>query len=151
MDPIRPNPFRVLKLPARASKEDIAERGRQLVASAATEQQRRLYRWAAEELSTDPLTRLTCELFEIPDADYEREDWEQFCRSHAKNPLHFEDLFRQHGPPSPEDFDVAALLDLILEGMLTPAEADLEAAVDNPPYEPGYGPPPLEVRDVIFG
>jgi hypothetical protein len=27
----------------------------------------------------------------------------------------------------------------------------LQAAVDNPPYEPGYGPPPLEVRDVIFG
>ena len=53
--------------------------------------------------------------------------------------------------PGVNDFNMAALIRLLLDGLLTLPETNIRAAIDTAPVEPGPGLPPLEVRDVIFG
>jgi len=147
----KPNPFRVLGLPTSADTSDVTERGQELVELAETEQEELRYRWAMEQLITNASTRSEYEIFEVPDADYDRDDWDRFCRSYQRNPVKIKEVVEQQQPPAPEDFDVSALIDLVLEALLEMPQADLKAAVDNSPFEPGIGPLPLEVRDVVFG
>lgn len=149
----KPNPFQVLGLPTDAKKADIVARGRELVDFAETEEQRLLYREAIQQLITNPSTRLQHELFEVPDAHYENEDpvWDSFAKTYGRKPVDLKALVKDTAPANLEDFDLAALIRLFLDGLLTMPEADIMTAIDSSPLPPGYGPPPLEVRDVIFG
>lgn len=147
----KPNPFQVLGLPTNATNEEIVYRGEELNVLAGTEEQRLLYRWAIEQLLTKPLTRLEHELLEVPGASYEDREWEVFQRAHRRNPVDLAALTREAPPPSLEDFDFAALIRLLLSEQLRAPEANIRAAIENSPFQPDCGPPPLEVRDVIFG
>jgi hypothetical protein len=55
------------------------------------------------------------------------------------------------GASGPGPGSHAELLRLLAEGLLAPPPDDLADALDNPPFRPGLGRPPLEVRDVLFG
>ena len=147
----KPNPFEILKLPINATNKDIVSRGQELCDLAVTEEERLRYRWAMEQLITHPLTRLEYELFEMPVTEYDDWVWDQFIRKHAKNPINLKALTAESEPPSVKDFNFAALIQLLLEDHLMVEQPDITVAVDNCPVEPGYGPPPLEVKDVIFG
>ncbi|NUO80103.1 hypothetical protein HUU05_08505 [candidate division KSB1 bacterium] len=147
----KPNPFQVLGLPAHAANQEIVERGQELCELAESDAQRLLYRWAMEQLITKSLTRLEYELFEIPDAQYEDEEWERFIRLHRNNPIDIAALAAENPPPGCEDFDLQALVMLYLTAMLKAPKGDLKTAVEHSPFKPGVGLSPLEVRDVIFG
>ena len=142
----KPNPFQILGLPADATKADIVARGQELYDTAETDEQRQLYRWAKEQLLTNPRTRLAYELFELPDTQYENLEWENFIRTHKRRPVRPETV----SSPGIEDFDVGALLQLLLQDMLAVPEADITAAIHAVPFALKRKPP-LEVRDVIFG
>lgn len=145
------NPFQVLKLPADTTNKDIVARGQELTNTAETNEQRLLYRKAVEELITNPSTRLEYELFEIPGSRYEDPDWERFVRLHRRNPINLSALANEVPPPGLLDFDLEALIDLLLDGLLAVKEAEIRDAVENTPFKAGCGRPSLEVRDVIFG
>lgn len=147
----KPNPFQLLELPTDATKEEIVERGQELCELAETDEQRLLYRWAMEKLITHPSTRLEYELFEIPSTEYEDPEWNRFARTHRKNPVNLTALAKETKHPQLSDFDMAALIGLLLDGLLNVPKGDIRAVLENSPFEAGYGPPPLEVRDVIFG
>ena len=147
----KPNPFQVLGLPADATNEDIVTRGQELCELAETEDRRLLCRWAIEQLITKSSTRLEYELFEVPGAQYEDLDAEPFYRRNRRNPVDLGALARAAPPPCLEDFNLATLIGMLLDGLLKVPETDLQAIVDSCPFDAGYGPPPLEVRDVIFG
>ena len=147
----KPNPFQVLGLPADATKADIVACGEELCDLAETEDLRLLYRWAMDQLLTNPRTRLQYELFEIPNAQYEDQAWKDFARKYGRKPVDLTALVKEASPARLEHFDLSALIQLVLDGLLTIPEADLTAVLDSSPFLPGYGPPPLEVRDVIFG
>jgi hypothetical protein len=151
IDPDKPNPFQILGLSTDATNEEIVSRGQELDIIAETDDQRLLYRWAIEQLLTRPLTRLEYELFEVPDARYEDPEWEAFARAHRRNPVDLASLVKDARSPTLDDFDLAALFGLLLRDMLAVGEADIRTAVEGSPFQPGYGPPPLEVKDVIFG
>ena len=146
----KPNPFQVLQLPTDATNEDIVTRGQELSELAETEDERLLYRWAIEQLITRKQTRLEYELFEMPAAEYDDPDWDRFERAHRRRPVDLAELARQSTPPDLQDFDLATLLRLILRGLLVLPQPDLAAAFESSPVAFGAGPPPLEVRDVIF-
>ena len=147
----KPNPFQVLRLPVNATKKEIKEQGEELSDLAETDELRLLYRWAVEQLFTNPRTRLEYELFEVPDAQYEDQRWEGFARAHRKNPVNLAVLVKESSPACLEDFDLAALIRLFMDFILIIPKADISAAIDGSPFLPGYSRPPLEVRDVIFG
>ena len=147
----KPNPFQVLGLPTNVTVKDITDRGKERFELAESEEKELLYRWAIQQLTTHPLTRLEYELFEVPDADYDNEKWDRFARLHGRNPVKIDELLEQSSPPSLDEFDLVALLRLLLDGMLAVPEPDLKAAVDNSPFEPSVGSPPLEICNVIFG
>ncbi len=147
----KPNPFKVLGLPADAGNEDIVERSQELVDLGGTDEKAQLYRWAVEELITKSITRLEYELFEIPGTRYENLEWETFTRKNKENPVNLNALIEETSIPSLRDFDMAALIRLFLDGLLTLPDVDIKAAVESLPFQPDKGPPPLEVRDVIFG
>lgn len=149
--PDRPNPFRVLGLPTDATKAEIVERVNRRIELAETPEQQREYRWASEQLLTKAETRLAYELFEMPAADYEDAAWERFERRHRRRPVDLAALAKDAPPPSLEQFDLAGLARLLLDGVLVVPEPNLAHAVERAPVEPGLGSPPLEVRDVIFG
>lgn len=159
----KPNPFQVLRLPTSATTKEITERGDELSVIAEPDDQP-LYRWAVEELITHPLTRLRHELYEAPATDYEDQDWENFLRKYKRNPSRRGDLAGQvqgtlptvmEDVPLPElaDFDCGALMELLLDGLLTVPEVEITPALLESPWQPDPEPdkPPLEVRDVIFG
>jgi hypothetical protein len=146
----KPNPFQVLGLPTSASKKDIVDRGQELYDTAESEEQRQLYRWAKEQLLTNQHTRLLYELFELPDTRYEDLEWEEFVRMYRRNPLHLDALIKDTLPIGLEDFDITALIRLLLQGMFTMPEIDIDDILKESPFVP-RSKPPLEVRDVIFG
>ena len=147
----KPNPFRALELPTDAANEDVVARGQERIDLAESDEQRLLYRWAMEQLITHPDTRLAYELFEVPEARYQdREDWERFARRHRRCPVDAAALSDTAEPVRLDDFDLAALVRLCLEGWLEPPPLDLTAALQAAP-EPDLGPPPLEIGDVLFG
>lgn len=144
----KPNPFFVLALPVDASRADIVARGQELVDTAETKEAGYLYRWAMEQLITNPQTRLEYEVFEVPDTQYEDGTWESFARAHRKKPVDMTALTTQ--PPQAEDINLAALMRLFLEELLTLSEPDLDTVLNGSPFIPVYQLP-LEVEDVIFG
>ena len=145
----KPNPFFVLGLPKDATRADIVARGQELYETAETKEEGLLFRWATEQLITNPRSRLEYELFELPDTRYEDPIWESFVRAHRKKPVDLNALAGET-PPGVEDIDMAALIRLLLDSMVTLTDADITTAIDGSPFMPVYKLP-LEVRDVIFG
>ena len=150
IDHHKPNPFQVLGLTTGASKKDIVERGQELYDTADTDEQRQLFRWAKEQLLTNPRTRLEYALFEMPETQYDNPEWEQCIRRYKRNPVRLEALVKDIPPVTLEDFDIAALIQVLLQGLLTVPDADITEAVNGSPFLP-RSKPALEVRDVIFG
>ncbi len=145
----KPNPFFVLGLPSDATRADIVAREQELYETAETKEEGLLFRWAKEQLITNPRIRLAYELFELPDTNYEDPIWESFVRAHKKKPGDLNALTREN-PPSVEDIDLAALIRLLLDDLVTLPDADISAAIDESLFKLDYRLP-LEVRDVIFG
>jgi hypothetical protein len=147
----KPNPFFVLQLPTDAGNEDIVARGQQLSDLAESEEQRVLCRWAMEQLITHPAMRLEWELFEVPGTAYRDDGWERFVRGHRRSPVDQAALTRDAEPLRLEDFDLAALARLVADALLVPPALDIDPIVQAPPVTFELGPPPVEVKDVIFG
>jgi len=158
----KPNPFQILRLPTNATTKEITERGDELSVIAEPDDQP-LYRWAVEELITHPLTRLLHELYEVPETDYEDQDWESFLRKYKRNPSRRVNVAGQMPStiltptedaalPNLADFDFGALMELLLDGLLAVPEVEITPAMLDSPWQPDPDPnkPPLEVRDVIF-
>jgi hypothetical protein len=146
----KPNPFAVLKLPISAGQAEIVSRAEELYVLAATGEEEQLIRWAAEQLRTNPRTRLEYELFELPETQYIDEDWELFLRQHRRR----ETLPPPYLPDAPEltltDIPLAALLETYLVGMLEPEESDLEQVLASFPLVPRYTFP-FKEEEIIFG
>jgi hypothetical protein len=147
----KPNPFMVLQLRIDAANEDIVARGQQMSDLADTDEHRVLCRWAMEQLITHPSTRLAWELFEVPDTAYRDDAWERFVKSHRRNPIDQASLLREAEPPRIDDFNLALLARLLADALLTPPDTDLAAIITHAPAAFELGPPPVEVKDVIFG
>jgi hypothetical protein len=147
----KPNPFEVMGLPTSASERDIADRVQELYDLAETDEKRQLYRWAREAIITHPLTRLKYEVFEVPGAEYQHAQWERFEGRYGRNPIDLRALVASAGPPAVADFDLPALIEILLDGLLDVPEPDIAIVVADPPIKAGLGPLPVEVRDVIFG
>ncbi|MFI0480181.1 hypothetical protein [Actinomadura sp. 9N215] len=146
----RPNPFHVLGLPAGADRDDIAERGQELAETAATDEDRDLYRWAVGRLIHDAAARARYEVLEAPGAGYRDDLWSAFERRHRRNPANVAAL-RAAGSLEPADFDLTAIAGEVLDRLLRPAEPDVANGVRAMPRPPRPGGPPLEVADVLFG
>ncbi len=147
----KPNPFQILELPVHATNQEVVECGQELMDLAETEEKRRLFRWAMEQLITKPLTRLEYELYECPGSEYSDNDWEHFVKMNKRNPIDIHELAKQISPPDITDFDLAALIEFWVDGMLQVEKPDIRIAIQNTPFKPEIGPPPLEIKDVIFG
>ena len=151
-DEIAINPFQLLELPTDATTREIVERSQELMDLAETEKERDRYRWAKEQLISDPQVRLRHELFEMPTAHYRDEEVENFMRKYKRNPLRPEKLARETPPLSLQDFDLAALTRLLLEDLLTTPEPDISSAIRNlSQMQEQEVEAPLEVHNVIFG
>ena len=147
----KPNPFHILEISTDASTEEIVERGQELCELAESEEQRMLFRWAIEQIITKFSTRLEYEIFEIPNTKYEDAEWERFIRKHKKNPINLDELATVNPSPCLEDYNSANLVQLILDGMLKVQQPDIKSVIEESPFKPDIGSPPLEVKDVIFG
>ncbi|GAA1557041.1 hypothetical protein GCM10009678_45070 [Actinomadura kijaniata] len=147
----RPNPFHVLGLSPDADRDTVVARGRELSDLADTEERRALCGWAVRELLGSPGTRRVHELLEVPGAAYRDEEWEDFARRHRRRPANTKALKRAAEELRTADFDLAAILGLVLDGLLEPPPVDLAEGVRAAPVPPGPGDPPLEVTDVLFG
>jgi hypothetical protein len=147
----KPNPYHVLRLAPGASSEEIVARAEELFALAQSETDRSLCKWARQELLRDPSARRRYGLLEVPGAAYRDEEWARFGRMFRRNPADIGTLADQAGPPSTTDFDLVAILGQLLDCLLAPPDADVEAALRHPPVPPGYGTSPLGVDDVLFG
>ena len=145
------NPFQILKLPTYASYREIVERGQELSDLAESEEQRLLYRWAINELTLKPMTRLKYELTELPGTQYEDDNWERFLRLNRKNPVNIHTLVQNTSVPEIADINISAIVHLILKRMLQSPEVEVSQIITHCPFNPKIGHPPLEVRDVIFG
>lgn len=144
------NPFHVLGLPLEADNETITRRGQELSDTADTDEERQRFGWAVRELIGDAATRRLHELREAPGAAYRDEQWADFDRRHRRNPANL-DALAEGGTLSAADFDLGAILDQLLDALLTPPAVDLAAGVRHAPLPPELGSPPLEVTDVLFG
>jgi hypothetical protein len=111
----KPNPFSVLALPTDATQADIVARSNELYDTAEMKEDGLLFRWAKEQLITNPQIRLEYEFFELPATEYEDVTWENFLRVHKKKPL-YRDALQEEIPPAGIDaIDLAALLHLFAE------------------------------------
>jgi len=147
----KPNPFSILALPTDASEADIAQRAQELSDLADTDEERLLYRWAREQVITHPRTRLEYEVFEVPGTEYDDAEWERFERRYRRNPIDLQADAAATSPPTAADFDLAALIRILLDGLLAVPAPDLGPLLASPPVGPGQGPPSVEARDVVFG
>lgn len=147
----RRNPFHELGLPLDASAADVVHRGDELVVEAVSDDEARDARRAVQELNTHPRDRARYELLEVPDTDYGNTEWDRFARSNRKNPVDPAALAASGEPLQVNDFDLRAVLGLLLDDLLAAPDVDIEPAVRAAPRPLDFGPPPLEVRDVIFG
>lgn len=145
------NPFHELGIPVDASDADVVSRGHEWIETADTEEAAQDARRAMRELTTHPRERALHELLEMPDTDYRNTAWEQFARRHRKNPVDPRALVDGAQPLRVADFDLRGVLALLLDDLLTPPAVDIGPAVWNAPEPPVFGPPPIEVGDVIFG
>ena len=150
IEPDKPNPFQVLQLRVDATKREIVERGRELYDTAETEEQRQLYSWAKEQLLSKPSVRLEYELFEAPETQYEDIELDNFMRQYKKLPISPDALLRDAPLLNKDDVDIARLIELLLQDVLTVPEGDINVPLHMSSYKP-EPKPPLEVRDVLFG
>lgn len=146
--PEESNPFRILMLPTNATREEIASRAEDLLLIAQDEEHEQQIRQASEQLKTNPRLRLEYELFELPETRYEDEAWETFARLHRRKPGDATDLTSDAPTPGFEDLDVVALTRLLLEDLVSPSGASLDAALGATPYTPRYTLP-MEEWDTI--
>lgn len=149
--PDKLNPFNILGIPTNATYNDIVERGQELCECAETQEDKLLFRWAMEELIKHPDVRLEYELFEVPAAKYENRDWEKFIKNHERSPVNLREMIKNTPPPRPEDFDLAKLCLLILDSMLKAEKPKITPTIENSPFKPDIGSPPLEIKNVVFG
>lgn len=148
---MKPNPFHVLGLPVTASDQEVAERFQELAMTGEREAGA-LAEWAKDELLGLPERRELHVLLQAPGADYRGEAWEDFARQYGRRPAPFDAGPGGRAPAAgAEHFDLAALARGLLDGMLVPPEVDVRAAAACAPVPLRPGPPPLEVRDVLFG
>ncbi|MDT0341984.1 hypothetical protein [Streptomyces litchfieldiae] len=149
---MKPNPFHVLGLPVTADDETVVEHARDLALVAEAREERALAEWAKDELTGRPETRRLHAFLEAPDTDYRAERWDDFARRHRRPPVTPGSLTGNAAPPTAGDFDLAAVVRLLVEGLLTPPDVDVRPALQAAPV-PFRLPerPPLEVRDVLFG
>lgn len=144
------NPFRLLELPTDATAEQIVTAAEERCGSV-DEASQPLYRDALHHLTTHAFARLKHELFEVPGARYTGAQWEAFLKGFRKNPVDPAALSRGVAVPTPSEFDWRALIHLALEERLSVPIIEIKPAVEQPPFAPGLGAAPLEIRDVIFG
>lgn len=145
------NPYHLLGLPTDADPGTIVERAEELCTIAESDAERAGFNKARQELIRDPLSRARYALLEIPGTEYRDEDWADFDRRYRRAPVNTRALREQGRPLRTADFDLGAILDLLLDDLLTEPEPDITPGLQNPPVRPGLGPVPLEVRDVLFG
>jgi hypothetical protein len=145
------NPFHELRLALDASADDVVRAGEERVDLAENPDEARDARRAVQELNTHPRDRARHELLEVPDADYGDGEWERFARRNRRNPVDLTALAASGQPLQVNDFDLRAVLGLLLDDLLAPPDVDVEPAVRAAPAPITLGPPPLEVRDVVFG
>jgi hypothetical protein len=50
-----------------------------------------------------------------------------------------------------EDFDLRVVVGLAIDEVLAMPEPDVPAALADPPVQPAWDTPPVEVRHVLFG
>ncbi|GHO65071.1 hypothetical protein KSC_039630 [Ktedonobacter sp. SOSP1-52] len=143
------NPFHILRLPTTATNREIVERSQEFYDLAETDEQREYYRWAKEQLLTNPVLRLKYELFEMPDTQYEDEEWGDFVRKYKRHPVRRDALLKELPPLNAQDFDIAALLHMLLQDLLAVPEADISVAIEEAPKSEMSSP--LEAVHVIFG
>jgi hypothetical protein len=141
--------FCTLALPTDATEAAVVDRDLQLAGR--KPEAAETYRDAREQLLERKRDRLRHELLEIPGAAYPDDEWEPFCRKFERNPVGLTRFTQDSGTPGAADFDWPAFLHLAIEERLSTSTSDLAPAIQQPPFPPGYGPPPLEVYDVIFG
>lgn len=145
------NPFHELGIPVDASDADVVSRGQERVELADSDEAAQDARRAMQELTTHPRERARHELLEVPDTDYRNTAWKRFAQRNRKYPVNPQALADGAQPLRVADFNLRGVVGLLLDDLLTPPDVDLGAAVRNAPEPPAYGPPPMEVRDVIFG
>jgi hypothetical protein len=146
----QPNPFHVLRLPVEATKAQVVRRGEEL-SQFASDAEIVTIREAVAAIITHPDVRRRHELLEVPGARYRTDEWAGFERRYRKNPVDLDALAAAARPLAPADFDPAAIIGLLLDGLLQPPEPDLRPALRHAPVPPDPAGPPLEVRDVLFG
>ena len=147
----KPNPFEVLAVPVTATDAEIAASAQELGDLAETEEDRQLYRWAREQLATHPRTRREYTIFEVPGAIYDEPGWSAFEQRHRRPPVNVRGLAGEAVALTVEDFDLVALVGLLIDGLLDVPAPDLARPLAAPPVPFGPGWFPLEIRDVIFG
>lgn len=150
MEANKPNPFLVLRLATDATKREIIERAQELYDTAETEEEQHLYSWAKEQLITHTQTRLTYELFEYPDTQYNDALLERFARMYKNAPIYPDQLTKEAPPIGLENLDMAAIFRQFLQSLLEVPETDITTVLNDIPF-PVEVKSPLEVRDVIFG
>lgn len=138
------NPFQLLGLPTTATNADIVARGQELSVGSEQHEQMQIQQ-AIEALITHPMTRLEHELFEAPDTQYEEQTLERFLRVFNRNPLRLP----KASAPTLEPAQIEALIQLLLDRVLTISQLDPEAVLYDPPFTLNLNPP-VGVRDVIF-
>jgi hypothetical protein len=148
---LKPNPFHVLGLPVDATDEEIVERAHELSELAETDDERLRVLDAQRELITHRSRRLLHQVLEVPRAHYRDRDWDEFAHRNKRDPVDRNALAESAKPLRREDFDVRAVLGLVLDELLRPPPLDIRPALSNPPVLPDRGAPPIEVSDVVLG
>lgn len=143
------NPFTVLGLGVEASSREVSRQGKRLSTATSNEEELRAVSAAVEALNTHPMVRLTHEFFEVPNTAYRNPDWERFARGFRRSPIGVGGS-AEHQPPSIHDFDVAALLELVLQGWLDAPMPPLGPALDHAPVDLGSSDG-RELDDDLFG
>ncbi|GAA3438622.1 hypothetical protein [Kutzneria kofuensis] len=145
------NPFHVLQLPTDATTEAIVARAREAAELAESDAERQAVVEAQRDLITHPAGRLRHELLEAPGSDYRDREWESFEHQHKRNPVDFAAIAEGVVPLRREDFDLLAVVGLAVDEVLATPEPDVPAALADPPVQPAWDTPPVEVRHVLFG
>ncbi|MFF3573718.1 hypothetical protein ACFYXQ_38770 [Nocardia jiangxiensis] len=145
------NPFHVLRLPTDATTEMIVQRAAEAAELAESDAGRQAVVEAQRDVITHPATRLRHELLEAPGSDYREPGWEAFEHRHKRNPVDFAAIAEGVMPLRRADFDLPAVLGLAVDEVLATPEPDVPAALADPPLEPVWDAPPVEVRHVLFG
>lgn len=148
---MRPNPFHVLALPVDATTEEVVERTQERAELAASDEERHLVVEAQRDLITNPVTRLSHELLEVPSTAYRDQEWRTFEHRNRRAPADRAVLTAAAVPLRRADVDVRALVTAVLDDLLRPPAVDVRPALADPPVRPARGEPPFEVSDVLFG